>query len=934
MAVLHGLSGARAILLATQLCAGGDIAALPRLQAQFPSWLPLERVLRIILTFLPESAEPSTYTPVLQALVDGLPHGPESSDINTTSIQDLSEAAVRKRVRKIRLLPLQFPDGDDQEPSDLLTQFLIHRAHRIDSETALQPLILDLLLPFYQRSPTLRTWLISSLLPLLRLNYEYYPSPDETFSLDILESMDNSIAINVLLSMTGSTKGSMDLVKNLRGLVGAWMYGSNRSKRRRLNEAAQENMISLPQDGAQPKTTVGVGWQQVNEWLLSRSLVDHESAVNAFVNWDGPEDVDLGGYAEENEGLLSEELTDLRTRYGQTGLAVVYANSDPSGPALEGSIRVLARIADFLSLGEHSYLTSDISELPAVEFDAEPISSTSRVSLMQNALLVASNPLTHPSPSSISFLSAICVSLRILNEFGHPTASRTASNICLHFNEETQLVELRNVIASAVRQAKSGRDWGKIRQQLLWLRDWQGDRSDNPKGHSCHGLFWRVPQDTVDAEILKALLEVREYNLAVSIYMDTGSTLSTAQVEEAVKEAIFTAYDNASNGNRTRGGMKRAYDILQAFQPHFPDSASFKQIQALMSATHALSFYSLTLQHGVPFQPVSIRVHPDPLSLIEKVLDQNPKSYTKADDLLAIGRNLVAAGVSSRVVADEHDTPFSTPPSKEDTLITAERRIMSLAISSALSSNDFGTAYSYILTRLTPPSLLPTSPLTNPPPIKDDITWRAVYNAGRYRAPATNTTPNNQTLITHLSQRMELLSLALVLAPTPDPLPEILGAWRRCDEEMSNLRALESEEEDLWDAKGDTLASGGLPGGFGPTDSEQDALETRQHHARRARAHASNNRLNHEEAPMGLFEVARGAALALHKNAFPLRSAATAPADTHPAAASPSHLRTESSASNDHDESRVRKRDVVSNMVTDGLVSGLGWVLGAQPVNR
>jgi len=33
------------------------------------------------------------------------------------------------------------------------------------------------------------------------------------------------------------------------------------------------------------------------------------------------------------------------------------------------------------------------------------------------------------------------------------------------------------------------------------------------------------------------------------------------------------------------------------------------------------------------------------------------------------------------------------------------------------------------------------------------------------------------------------------------------------------------------------------------------------------------------------------------------------------------------------DEHRVRKRDVVSNMVTGGLKSGLGWVLGAQAVD-
>jgi hypothetical protein len=36
---------------------------------------------------------------------------------------------------------------------------------------------------------------------------------------------------------------------------------------------------------------------------------------------------------------------------------------------------------------------------------------------------------------------------------------------------------------------------------------------------------------------------------------------------------------------------------------------------------------------------------------------------------------------------------FDHKPSKEHALLTAERRITSLAIASALSSNDFGTAF-------------------------------------------------------------------------------------------------------------------------------------------------------------------------------------------------------------------------------------------------
>jgi putative flippase GtrA len=80
---------------------------------------------------------------------------------------------------------------------------------------------------------------------------------------------------------------------------------------------------------------------------------------------------------------------------------------------------------------------------------------------------------------------------------------------------------------------------------------------------------------------------------------------------------------------------------ITTFRSHFSSSNRFREVTALIAATHALSFYSLILQHGVPFQPVSIRVSQDPIGLITKVLEQNPRSYTKVDDLIAIGQNLV-----------------------------------------------------------------------------------------------------------------------------------------------------------------------------------------------------------------------------------------------------------------------------------------------------
>ncbi|KAJ5500391.1 Secretory pathway Sec39 [Penicillium expansum] len=889
---LEELSDAHAILLATQFCAAGNVADLPILKARFPHCLPLERLLRIILTFLPESTEPSQYTSVLQELANNS-NLPSDRSIDTSAVRDLSESLARKRVRKLHLRPLQRPDEEDEIASaDPLTKFLIHRAHLIDSETALQPLILELILPFYENSLIIRTWLISSLLPLLRLNYEFYAHRDETISLEILESMDDQTAVNILLSLMSSEGSNMDLVNNLRGLIGPWLYGGNRSKRRRLNEAAQQSSVSFIEGSEKPQATELAGWEHVNEWLLSRSLVDRDSVVSAYTHWDGPSDVDLGGYDNAGTQLSEQQVRDLQVRYGQSGLAVVYAHADSSMAVLEGSFQVLTRVAKLLDLEDSLYLISD-SELPSVHYDTESICSTSRASLLQNSLLRPTNPLTKPSPPSISFLSALLLSLRILTELGHLVPCRVVANMCLHSTEEMQLAELKNVVNSTVKQPSVNQDWSMVRQRLLWLRDWQAEQSDNAwdEPSPYHGLFWRIPCDTVETEILKALLAAKEYQLAIDIYTNSKlAPLNPAQVEAAVQEAIFTAYDNASNGNRTRGGMKRAYDILQSFTSHFPKSVVFKQIHALIAATHALSYYSLTLEHGVPFQPVSIRVHHDPILLIEKVLEQNAKSYTKLDDLLSIGRK---PSCRRRARHPHSRTPHHLP---SNCLRFIRQRLWHSLL---LHPNPTDTP-------IPPLNLLP---LLNTTSVPDDITWRAVYNAGRYRATTpTHPPPTLQSQISHLSQRMELLSLALVLVPSPDPLPEILGAWRRCDEELTSLRAREQQEEDLWDRKGDTLTS--VPGGFGPSDSERDAFDTEQQRAaRRARAAMPNS--HRHEAPMGLFEVARGAALALHKNAFPLRGAADSSA--------PLATRDDDRPLSPDSEGRVRKRDMVSNMMTGGL---------------
>ncbi|KAJ8104503.1 hypothetical protein OPT61_g10723 [Boeremia exigua] len=88
-----------------------------------------------------------------------------------------------------------------------------------------------------------------------------------------------------------------------------------------------------------------------------------------------------------------------------------------------------------------------------------------------------------------------------------------------------------------------------------------------------------------------------------------------------------------------------------------------------------------------------------------------------------------------------------------------------------------------------------------------------------------------------------------------------------------------------------------------------------------------------EESPMGLFDVARGAAAAFSKSAFPLRSNTQTSSRPESRDMGRASMDLSDSDSMHAHEERVRKRDLLANTATGALQSGLGWVLGAKPVN-
>jgi hypothetical protein len=942
MSVLQGLSTLsepQCLLLAVQYATESNINALRALTALRESELPLDLVLAVLLTFLPEGAEPATYVEYLNELATGARHPGDdpAAHLDIAAVEALSKSQTKRRRKALELLPLVHFQYDAELELDSFSHFLIHRAHRIDSQTGLLDLVPQLIVPFLNHSEYLRTWFISTAMPLLRISYEYYPQ-GTAVSLDEFASLRGMRALDFNFSnLRASRRVGVDTenaARDMKGIVAPWICGANERKRQRLSSS--DRRASITEQPVQESSD----WDCLFQWLLHTSKEDLPLVTAIISEWDGPEDMDLGGFEEGREYVDEETQRRVEMKYAQTALACLYLVDTNDVGALQTAHTLLMRICELLNHEPPPDLNVGVESLPTYDLTI-PILQDATSSLIQEERLLASdNDITKPDKSTLRIIELILFSACVLLTLQHAVSPRAAAKMSLRDDYSEQSSLLQKVLHTLTSGPKKDSDqWQTIRSKLLWLWSWGTNMHDNDR-HG-QGIFGMLEKTTIETEILKSLIEGSHFPLAVQIYVKPAfgeQPLLQSEVEKVVIAAALNHYDNASNGNRNRGGMKRCADIIAAFAPHFHKSSRFQRAQALLSATHAMSFYSLKLEHGVPFQPVNIRVTADPLSLVQKLLSQNLGSYTKLDDFVSIGQNLVVS-MPSTILDDNKNANSLDATALEKKKAIAERRVIGMAIDAALEEGDFETAYSYVVNRLTPtaspsPAVSTSSQRfsfdsntsekhTATSSDTDDIAWRAALRAGR----SPSSTPSHSRFSTtsgrpdlrRLEQRMELLSQALLLAPAP-ALEEVLTEWQACEASMTHLLAQETEAEQRFNDAADRK----LPGAF-----DTGSLPSVQPRREVGRAAA-------EESPMGLFDVARGAAAAFSKSAFPLRRDArpSSRPEESPSARASAEVSDEDSlhgsmhGSMHGHEDRVRKRDLLANTATGALQSGLGWVLG------
>lgn len=486
---MDSLSPAKVLLLAVHLAASADVDGLGSLAAQHGAILRQELLLRIILTHLPETITPSIYVPLLKALanenVETLQTG---ADIDTSSVEGIADDVAAKKARKLHLLHLASEDTPEECKDDNLSLFLFQRTYRMNRETGIVSLLPELLLPFVEHNPLLRTWIISTVIPFVRRKYEYHTSTSGAHTLLDFQKLPDRAAADYLLAQTGLRQDEHNNIgRDFRGIVGPWLYNDRRWKAK---------------DGQEQQGTHCPGWEQILEHLLSWNSKSWPVSVGAIEQWAGPRDVYFG------EGLLAsleeEQQRYLEETYIRAAIAAAYTIPESTLEALAGAYHICRKAWTLIGQECEVDLETAIRNpefLPSIQVG---ISRDARmVAHLRNGFLEKSNPLTSPTPESLTVITTLALSAYIATKLGLPWSIRRTGELFFLQDEREQKGEVSKIIRFISNQAPKDDEsfWVRARQTILWLHSWNLS-AVNGKG----GVLGAVQKEYIETEILKALL--------------------------------------------------------------------------------------------------------------------------------------------------------------------------------------------------------------------------------------------------------------------------------------------------------------------------------------------------------------------------------------------------------------------------------------------
>lgn len=255
------------------------------------------------------------------------------------------------------------------------------------------------------------------------------------------------------------------------------------------------------------KDNDAAGWGTIWGWLVEKiESGDWAGFVEVIRRWDGP---------------LGDEM--LREQYARFAIAGCYMCRDTGSWALEGMRAVQRKL---MSLVASCNMGSGVYSPPTIVGD----------------LLDKENPLTEPNTESLKLLDMLITSAGILSL---PLA--VAVQVKVEGTHDDQKALLVQYIRGGPNWIKrTDEDWRKTRDGVRWLRN----KSE---------IMGKLSSEETEKILLSGMLAATRFTLVKEFYVDGNpGPLGNDEVERSVLDAFQEFYDNASNGNKTRGSMKSA----------------------------------------------------------------------------------------------------------------------------------------------------------------------------------------------------------------------------------------------------------------------------------------------------------------------------------------------------------------------------------------
>lgn len=553
------LSPSQCILLTVHLASS---AAIKPLHSFTPSRLDVldpDLVLRILLTYLPESLDPREYSTYVSEVATRLYLDVDRQDVpvDISPVKDISEEEAKKKVKKLHLLEIVPPNWPPRGPKDSLTRWLCHRAYRIDEQTGLLNLLPALIEPFLEKNEYLRTWYISVALPLVRLEFEYYPheAEENVISLGEFEKVDGRAGVDLLLQKTLKQDGTLapnatpssssgkghTIARDVKGLVGPWMYGDTARKRRRLEPSSPQykrNNYEVPEEqsttttattpsasndsdpavddltddirkielsGVQASDKTSHTWECLYHWLVQTATTHFPLAVELIESWDGPRDIDTADLLPNQltSPYLPEELQrKLDLSYAQSCFAACYASPSDTQQTVRGAHAILARLAELLDFLPPPDLATSVDSLPRIERHTLKLEQSERVAdfLVPGELLKPEHPLTSPRMETYMLLQMMVYSAYQFAGLGFPISLVGVARLQFYKGREEQEEVLRRVLKGLSKE-EAGKEG--VRGKVEWLWGW-GIRSE--EGQEGAGVLGKVGRVVMEEECLRWLV--------------------------------------------------------------------------------------------------------------------------------------------------------------------------------------------------------------------------------------------------------------------------------------------------------------------------------------------------------------------------------------------------------------------------------------------